>query len=86
MEFPRFLFSFSLPLLLNINSNVTDRAQNILAVPNPNEQTERLSNTTFLISTFNTEVNDLRKIICLRKNYVSVGRISVYIVTENYFQ
>ena len=28
-------------------------------------------------------VNDLRKIICLRKTLVSVERISVYKVTEN---
>ena len=31
----------------------------------------------------NTEWNDLRKIICLRQSYISVGRSSVYKVTEN---
>ena len=30
----------------------------------------------------NMELNDLRKIICLRKSSVSVERISVYNVTE----
>ena len=32
---------------------------------------------------YNTELNDLRKIICLRKPEVSVERISVSYVTEN---
>ena len=31
----------------------------------------------------NTELNDLRKIICLRKTQISVERISVYKVIEN---
>ena len=31
----------------------------------------------------NTELNNLRKMIGLRKTYVSVGRISVYKVIEN---
>ena len=32
---------------------------------------------------YNTELNDLRKIICLRKTKVSVERISVHKVIEN---
>ena len=35
-------------------------------------------------TTFNTELNDLRKTISLRKSYVSVARISVRNVIENY--
>ena len=34
-------------------------------------------------TTLNTELNDLSKIICLRKTLVSVERISVYKVIEN---
>ena len=39
--------------------------------------------TSALFSLKNTELNDLRKIICLRKTYILVERISVYKVTEN---
>ena len=39
--------------------------------------------TSALFSLKNTELNDLRKIICLRKTYIFVERISVYKVTEN---
>ena len=38
------------------------------------------TNTGFI--THNTELKDLRKIICLRKSEVSVGRKSVYKVIE----
>ena len=41
-----------------------------------------LRKTTFATS-YNTELNDLRKIICLKKSEVSVERISVCNVTEN---
>ena len=33
--------------------------------------------------TYNTELNDLKKIICLRKSEVSVVRISICYVVEN---
>ena len=36
-----------------------------------------------LHTTQNTELKDLRNIICLSKSYISVERISVYKVTEN---
>ena len=35
------------------------------------------------IATNNTELDDLRKMICLRKTSISVERISVYKVIEN---
>ena len=40
-------------------------------------------NSWGLHCTYNTELNDLNKIICLRKISVSVERISVYKVIEN---
>ena len=33
--------------------------------------------TSMLLTTFNTELNDFRIIICLRKFEVTIGRISV---------
>ena len=35
------------------------------------------------LSRYNTELNDLRKVICLRKSYVFVERITVCNVIEN---
>ena len=40
-------------------------------------------NFSFPFNIYNTESNDLRKIICLRKSEVTVGRISVCNVIEN---
>ena len=37
-----------------------------------------------LVSTLNTALNDLQKIICLRKSDVSIERVSVCYVVQNF--
>ena len=46
---------------------------------------KHLRSTGVCFNMYNTKLNDWRKIIYLRKTYVSVERISVYTVTENLY-
>ena len=70
----RFLLSISL---------IGNRLKKVLSVSAEAESPGATLIKHGYISLFNTELNDLRKIICLRKTKVSVERILVYKVIEN---